>query len=140
MSFDDPEFRTEICNELNVLIESDRAGAAVLREWSAQASPELAPILEAVSLDQAQCAASLSEEVRRLGVEPSAEVGLFYDKAMAIESWPQRLTFLNRGQAWIVRVIDDLLPDVAEDEALTACLAAMRTRHEAAIDAVSKAI
>jgi hypothetical protein len=140
MSLDDPEFRTEICNELNTLIESDRAGAAVLREWAADAPPELAPVLERLSLDQSQCVASLTEEVRRFGAEPSTQMGAFYDKAIAIEPWPQRLTFLNRGQSWILRVVDDLLPDVAEDEALTACLTTVRARHEAAIEAVSKAM
>lgn len=74
----------------------------------------------------------LFRQVKRLGGEPSLKCGAFYDKAMAIEDLPDRLRFLNRGQAWVVRKLEELLPQIRDDE-LHADLREMLDRHEANI-------
>ncbi|MGB5098627.1 MAG: DUF6306 domain-containing protein [Porticoccaceae bacterium] len=71
----------------------------------------------------------LTRTIRRLQGIPSPNTGVFYDKAMAITGIPARLAFLNRGQAWVVRKLQALLPTI-RDAALTADLAAMLAAHQ----------
>ena len=47
---------------------------------------------------------------------------------MAISDMAERLAFLNRGQAWVVRKLEGLLPKV-RDDALHADLDAMLKSH-----------
>ena len=70
----------------------------------------------------------LATEIRRLGAEPSDTVGSFHAKAMAMPSLDERLRFLNRGQAWVVRRIEEILPRV-RDARLHAALQDMRAGH-----------
>jgi hypothetical protein len=60
--------------------------------------------------------------------------GKFYDKALAIQGWRERLKFLNRGQAWVAREIDAALPDLHERDARST-LRQMRESHLANIRA-----
>ena len=48
--------------------------------------------------------------------------------AMAIADSHERLAFLNRGQAWVVRKLEELLPRV-RDDILHAALSEMRASH-----------
>src|SRR3546814_17998228 len=76
-----------------------------------------------------------SREIKRLHAEPSQICGDFYEKAVAISDMHQRLIFLNRGQRWVTRKLDALLPRV-KDDALHHALLEMRDNHEANIGAV----
>jgi hypothetical protein len=77
--------------------------------------------------------------VKRLGGTPARRTGDFHDKAMAIEDLPARLAFLNRGQRWVVRRLQALLPRVG-DAQLQAGLGAMLAAHEANIARVAVAL
>jgi hypothetical protein len=70
----------------------------------------------------------LLASLHRLGASPSTEVGAFHGKAMAIAETDARLAFLNRGQDWVVRRLDALVPRV-EDARLRGDLAEMRAAH-----------
>ena len=74
----------------------------------------------------------LAGHVKALGAAPSPKVGAFYGKTMAMENLQERITFLNRGQAWVVRKLREILPRVRGDQ-LHAGLAAMLQSHEANI-------
>jgi hypothetical protein len=52
---------------------------------------------------------------------------------MAIENISERIAFLNRGQAWVVRKLDELKGSVADQE-LMAALTEMRDTHVRNID------
>ncbi|OXH83826.1 2-nitropropane dioxygenase, partial [Burkholderia multivorans] len=70
-----------------------------------------------------------------LGATPTRATGAFYEKAMAIDDLAERMAFLNRGQRWVVRKLQALLPTLADrdmHEALTQMLVA----HEKNIGAV----
>jgi Domain of unknown function (DUF6306) len=74
----------------------------------------------------------LADHLRALGVVPTPKVGAFYGKAMAIEDLGERITFLNRGQAWVVRKLREMLPRLRSDR-LHADLSEMLHSHEANI-------
>lgn len=126
--------REELLAELNQLLEAERAGARVARA-SARSAPHRghAELMKAVGADEARWCAMLSRQIRRLGGAPSRTVGAFHAKAMAISDPIERLAFLNRGQAWVVRKLEALTPKVRED-GLHADLRAMLDSHRTNID------
>src|SRR3546814_17088413 len=81
----------------------------------------------------------LSREIKRLHAEPSPICFDFYEKAVAISDMHQRLIFLHRGQRWVTRKLDALLPRV-KDAALHHALLQMRDNHEANIGSVKGVI
>lgn len=119
----------ELLNALNELLEAERAGARVALGTRRQASdPRLKDLMKAIHRDEARWCAMLSTQAKRLGGTPSRKCGAFYHKAMAISDPFERLAFLNRGQAWVVRKLEALLPRV-RDDTLHAALAEMLRSH-----------
>lgn len=128
---------------LNALLEAERAGAKLLSLLARDAAPgsALRALLEALHHDEAAGAVGLYRALRRLGAEASSDTSNFVERTLALDGMAQRLAFLNRGQEWVVRRIDDLLPDVCAGE-LRTLLDAMRAWHvgnigrcQAALDA-----
>jgi hypothetical protein len=129
--------REELLAALNELLEAERAGARVaLASVHDAASPEHEKMMRAVQADETRWCVMLSREIRRLGGKPSHRCGGFYGKAMAISDLAARLAFLNRGQAWVVRRLVDLMRRV-RDDALHAELRRMRNSHQENIDAAN---
>jgi uncharacterized protein DUF6306 len=125
--------RDEMIAFLNELIEAERAGARVaLQSARAAGNGPIAELMSAVRHDEARWCAMLLGHVKTLGAEPSAKVGAFYDKAMAIADLGERVRFLNRGQGWVVRKLREMLPRVRDDR-LHRDLAEMLRSHEANI-------
>lgn len=121
--------REEILAALNELLEAERAGARVtLHSIKAMVDPGMAALTKAVHRDEAHWCAELTRQIRRLGGTPSRRCGAFYGKAMAITEPEARLAFLNRGQQWVVRRLEALLPRV-RDDALHAMLQRMQVGH-----------
>ena len=126
--------RDELLAALNELIEAERAGARVtLRSFKAAPDPDSAALMKAIHRDEARWCAMLGRQIRRLGATPSRRCGAFYGKAMAIDDPIERLVFLNRGQAWVVRKLEALLPRV-RDDALHTALREMLDSHIENID------
>lgn len=128
--------RDEIIAALNELLEAERAGARVaLASSKGAAETPYGALMTTVRADEARWCAMLSRHLKRLGAMPSGKTGAFYAKAMAIEAPLDRLTFLNRGQAWVVRKLEGLIPRVRDGylhRELNDMLAAHRTNIEAA--------
>ncbi|MGC4249943.1 MAG: DUF6306 domain-containing protein [Sphingobium sp.] len=126
--------REEIVAALNELLEAERAGARVALEAAKYGpAPVYVDLMRDVRVDEARWCAMLSRHLKRLEVAPSRRTGAFYGKAMAIgEPW-ERLAFLNRGQAWVVRKLEALTPRV-RDEGLHADLKAMLESHRVNIE------
>lgn len=122
----------ELAAFLDVLVESERAGARVLARWcheGAEGAGVDPAVLAAVRDDEGRFCAGLGAHMRRLGMAPSAATGKFYDKAMTMAAWPDRLRFLDKGQGWVAREIREKLPRVADPD-LAAFLRDMLDRHE----------
>ena len=80
-----------------------------------------------------------NRHIKTLGETPSAKVGDFYNKAMAIADLGGRVAFLNRGQGWVVRKLREMLPRVRDDR-LHADLAEMLQSHEANVARTNDAV
>ncbi|WP_150293763.1 DUF6306 domain-containing protein [Sphingobium estronivorans] len=121
--------RDEILAALNELLEAEKAGARVALNSSKSTSPTgYAPLMQDVRKDEAHWCAMLTRHIQRIGGVPSSATGAFLGKAMAIADPLERLAFLNRGQAWVVKRIETITPRI-RDESLHADLRDMAEKH-----------
>ncbi|WP_395336898.1 DUF6306 domain-containing protein [Novosphingobium sp. BL-8H] len=123
----------EILTSLGELLEAERAGAKVaLASTRLDAAATYLSLMRRVHSDEAKWCAMLSAQIRRLGGVPSRKTGAFREKALAITDPAKRLAFLNRGQGWVVRKLEALLPRIRE-EGLHRDLREMLDSHRANI-------
>jgi hypothetical protein len=128
-----PASREELIAFLNELLEAERAGARVALESARAAAPgPIAELMQTVQRDEARWCALLSRHLKTLAETPSPKVGAFHEKAMAIPDLKARITFLNRGQGWVVKKLRDMLPRV-DDDLLRDDLTDMLRAHESNI-------
>ena len=108
--------RDEILEFLNLMLEGERAGARALGRISKKVpGSEMRDILSRVGRDEARFCAMLTRHIERLGGTPSPATGPFFDKLMAIEATKDQIDLLNRGQGWVVRKIEEVLPRIGDD-------------------------
>lgn len=125
--------REELVAALNELLEAERAGARVASETARDAGEgTLAALMRALRKDESRWCAMLSGHIKARGGVPSDRVGAFHAKAMAIADLGARVDVLSRGQEWMVRRLQQLLPRVRDDR-LHADLNEMLRAHEANI-------
>lgn len=131
-----PVPREELLAALNELLEAERAGARVAMESAREApSPELAALVQDIHKDEVRWCGMLMRTIQAMDATPSSTTGAFWGKAMAISDLDQRLSFLNRGQAWVVRRLQALIPRV-EDAQVKSDLAEMLAAHHLNIERV----
>ena len=124
-----PIARAELLAALNELLEAERAGARVAMETGREiTAPADVALVADIHKDEVHWCGMLMGAIKALDATPSSVTGAFHGKAMAIAQVDQRLAFLNRGQAWVVRRLQALIPRV-EDAALRADLQAMLDAH-----------
>ena len=105
----------ELVAALNELLEAERAGARVTLETANQVKGHnLAPLVIDIQRDEVRWCKMLMEVIRSLGALPSTATGSFYQKAIAIEDLKERLLFVNRGQGWVVRRLEKLIPRIQD--------------------------
>lgn len=128
--------RAELIAALEELLSAERAGAQVAALTRSEVeAPAAKDLMTVVQRDEARWCKMLIESIERLGATPSTEVGAFVGKAMAIADHDERLAFLNKGQDWVVRRLDRLMPHVVDNERLHGDLAEMRRLHVVNIEA-----
>lgn len=119
---------------LNLLLESERAGARAIGEMCADVADQKTRILlHGVSKDEARYCLMLARHVERLGGEPSRATGPFYAKLLGRRTLSERIALLNAGQGWVVRKLEATLPRIAEDR-LRADLTEMLDGHRRNVD------
>lgn len=130
----------ELLALLNELLEAEMAGARVTLASAREAgSGSIAGLMQAVHHDEAHWCAMLIRHIKQHGATPSDKVGAFYQKAMAIPDLNERVSFLNRGQGWVVRKLREAIPRVAEDE-LRSDFTDMLRSHEDNITRANEAV
>jgi hypothetical protein len=130
--------REELLSAFNELLEAERAGAQVTLRTARQMSDQcLESLLMAIHHDEARSCGVLVKAIQQLQGEPSQKIGAFHDEAMAIKDISARLAFINRGQAWVVRKLEALLPTVRNDN-IYAELKAMLMSHKENIDRMAQ--
>jgi len=126
--------RDEVLGALNELLEAERAGTRVASSSRREATlTGYAALMQDVGQDEAHWCAMLTRQIQRLDGSPSHNTGAFFEKAMVISDPLERLVFLNRGQAWVVRKLEKLLPRI-RDDALHADLKSMAEKHRVNIN------
>lgn len=132
--------RDELAAFLNELLEAERAGTGVaLRSAEDSQGTPYVGLLKDVHRDEARWCAMLLKQLKILGVPASTKIGAFQDKAMAIQGLPERIAFLNRGQAWVVRKLKEMLPKVRSED-LHRDLGEMLKAHEINIERAAEAL
>lgn len=126
--------REEILADLNTLLEAERAGAFVaMASFRLEgADHDYADLMHEVRMGESRWCAMLTRQIERLGGTPSEHTGDFREKVLAISDPMERLAFLNRGQGWVVRKLNEMCPRI-RDEELYFSLTAMRDAHVEAI-------
>ncbi len=131
-----PVSREELLAALNELLEAERAGARVAMDTGREiTAAELAALVGDIHKDEVHWCGMLMRNIKAIEGEASSVTGAFWGKAMAIPDVEQRLLFLNRGQAWVVRKLQALIPRLQEAP-LKADLAAMLDAHVRNIERV----
>lgn len=125
--------KDELILFLNELLEAERAGARVtLKSAHAAENRPIAELMRTIHEDEERWCAMLLRHIKAIGETPSQKVGAFYGKAMGIADLGDRITFLNRGQGWVVRKLREMLPRV-RDNRLHSDLVEMLRSHKANI-------
>jgi hypothetical protein len=129
--------RDALLAALNELLEAERAGARVAME-TARDMPAgtLTTLVHDIHRDEVHWCSMLMRTIASLDGTASSATGAFWGKAMAIPDLAERLRFLNRGQAWVIRKLQALLAGEL-DPAIRADLSRMREAHRVNIDRVN---
>jgi hypothetical protein len=121
--------RASVIALLNELLEGERAGAkAAILCRDDTLNPSVDAVLHALGCDEGHFCSVLVRHLQRLGTTPSRATGSFYERLRAIAGLPARLAFLNRGQRWVIRRLDEALPGL-RDGWLRSDLHEMREVH-----------
>jgi hypothetical protein len=140
LSVSNPSSGDELLAALNELLEAERAGARVALETANQIKgQDLAPLVIDIQQDEVRWCRMLLGVIGSLGYLPSTSTGDFYEKAIAIEDLKERLLFLNRGQGWVVRRLEKLIPRI-EELHIRAQLQTMLDAHIQNIQRVEKSV
>ncbi len=132
--------RDELVSELTALLEAERAGARVGASLVAEApDAEYKALSQVIQADEVKWARALFDALTALEAEPSDKVGDFYEKAIAVADFQDRLAFTNRGQGWVVRKLQALLPRI-DDQGLHEVLQSMLDAHVANIASANDAL
>ena len=100
---------------LNELLAAERAGAQVAAASLKEVQSDLQrSVLQQIHRGEADSCQRLRECVLTLGGEPTRERGAFYGKCMAIPDLPERLALVDRGQQWVIRKLEELLPRISD--------------------------
>jgi hypothetical protein len=120
---------------LNLLLESERAGALALEKLIADVKQdELKKFLSGSRAMEQRNAEELEALIRDNGGKPSARVGPFARKVAALGTIRDRLNLLSRGQEWAARKTEVALALAPEEGPIHDYLTAMANRHRAEVE------
>jgi len=112
-----------LIDRLQELLEAERAGVKCLDAMADHASDmgkkELFSIFRN---DEGKFCAGLFGFLQARGAVPTANVGAFADKVIALPTEAEQVALLVKGQSWVVRKIDEIPPSEinAEEKAFFA--------------------
>jgi nitronate monooxygenase len=113
MSTQDSLSNKEIFDLLLQLLHAERAGAKVCMQSIQEApSDEYRQILLDIHRDESNSCAGLLNSIKIIGATADHRVGDFAKKCLIISNFNDRLQYLNRGQQWVVRKIEDAITKI----------------------------
>lgn len=125
-------------DRMQELLEAERAGVKCLSALANIApAGERKEFLIALRNDEGRFCAGLVGLIRARGAVPHDRVGAFAEKVLALAGDPERLALLVKGQAWVVRRIDEI-PAAEMNPSEKAFFDDMREGHVVNIEACRK--
>ena len=122
------------------LLEAERAGVRCLAAMAdAVPAGEKKEFLVFLRNDEGRFCAGLFRLIQARGAAPHGRVGAFADKVLALSGEAERLALLVKGQAWVVRKIDEIPPAEMNPDEKT-FFADMREVHVVNIDKCKKIV
>lgn len=120
----------EVKTILLSLLAAERAGAQVCAFSLDDASSEdwKSALIE-VHKDEVASCKLIIDCLESLNIIPHDEVGDFVEKCMSISDFIERMSLLNKGQAWVVRKLDEILPRL-QSEPVRGKLLQMKKEHQ----------
>lgn len=118
-----------LVDRMQELLEAERAGVKCLDAMADHASDmgrkELFTLFRN---DEGKFCAGLYGQIQARGGVPTKNVGAFADKVIALPTEAEQVALLVKGQAWVVRKIDEI-PPAEMNDAEKAFFADMREVH-----------
>ncbi len=100
-----------LIDRMQELLEAERAGVKCLDAMADQASDmEKKELFTLFRNDEGKFCAWLFRLLQARGAVPTRNVGAFADKVVALPTEAERVALLIKGQAWVVRKIDEIPP------------------------------
>ena len=105
-------------DRMQELLEAERAGVKCLAAMADQTPEgEKKEFLVFLRNDEGRFCAGLHRLIRERKGIPTDRTGTFADKVLALTGEAERLALLVKGQAWVVRKIDEIPPaEMTPDE------------------------
>jgi len=125
-------------DRMQELLEAERAGVKCLAVMADAADAgEKKDFLVFMRNDEGRFCAGLFRLIGARGGTPHNKVGAFADKVLALPTEQEQLVLLIKGQAWVVRKLDEIpATEMTGDE--KAFFADMREAHVVNIEACRK--
>lgn len=125
-------------DRMQELLEAERAGVKCLAAMADSAAPgEKKDFLEFLRNDEGRFCAGLFRLIEARGGTPHKKTGAFADKVLALPTEQEQLVLLIKGQAWVVRKLDEIpAAEMTADE--KAFFTDMREAHVVNIEACRK--
>ena len=125
-------------DRMQALLEAERAGVQCLAAM-ADGTPagERKDFLVFLRDDEGRFCGGLYRLIQARGGTPTDKVGAFVEKVLALPGEAERLALLIKGQAWVVRKIDEIPPAEMNPEE-KAFFADMKEAHVVNIEACHK--
>ena len=129
-----------LVDRMQELLEAERAGVKCLDVMADRAADmgrkELFSIFRN---DEGKFCAGLYGFLQARGAVPTANVGAFADKVIALPTEAEQVALLVKGQAWVVRKIDEI-PSAEMSSGEKAFFADMREVHVVNIEKCRKLV
>jgi nitronate monooxygenase len=107
-----------LVDRMQELLEAERAGVKCLDAMADRASDMgKKELFSLFRNDEGKFCAGLFRLVQARGAAPTKNVGAFADKVLALATEGEQVALLIKGQAWVVRKIDEIPPaDMTPEE------------------------
>ena len=129
-----------LVDRMQELLEAERAGVKCLDAMADNATDMgKKELFSLFRNDEGKFCAGLFRLIQARGAQPTQTVGAFADKVIALPTETEQVVLLIKGQAWVVRKIDEIPPaEMSADE--KAFFADMREVHVVNIDKCKKLV
>jgi nitronate monooxygenase len=123
-----------LVDRMQELLEAERAGVVCLDRMADRASDMgRKELFSLFRNDEGKFCAGLFRLIQARGAVPTKSVGAFADKVIALPTEAEQVSLLVKGQAWVVRKIDEIPPGEMTPEEKT-FFTDMREVHVVNID------